>query len=406
MDPQETERALQGCDDLKNQYQSTQLFMHGLHQDFLALHNLSKLEAVAGGAALALSRLEGEVEFFKELFDKLKFNYLEQDSKEKFLNGILKDPPLEIKQEDNEELEAKNLETKKMLEDKVQQMEETRQEISDVADTVCRDHAALEKDIIEMTKMLWEMRDMEAELAALKAVEDKYSGMTVKDAQSLLEDQTEALYKVSQEMEETTSKIQDLNWQSSLLAEQNLTLAQERATTERAAKAAIRASGLRQPKVEMAYKQTTEALARLQEEMGLESITFDEDSSTLGLVYQVSPGSSVLSSFINSSSGGASSGTNKMSRKRKSMASSGGGGGGGPDGSTDDNKGSADAIVARVHIACKLHPESGKLVSAKVENAGCAVQDLIEEAKERNDLSFLVHEILGRVRRTIVATHG
>ncbi|KAF9974659.1 hypothetical protein BGZ73_001882 [Actinomortierella ambigua] len=373
--------------------------MHGLHQDFLALHSLSKLEAVAGGAALALSRLEDEVEYFKELFDKLKFNYLEQDSKEKFLNGILKEPPLEIKQEDNEELEAKNLETKEMLEDKVQQMEETRQEISDLADSVCRDHATLEKDIIEMTKMLWEMKDMEAELAALKAVEDKYSGMTVQDAQSLLEDQTEALYKVSQEMEETTTKIQDLNWQSSLLAEQNVALAQERVAAERAAKLAIRASGLRQPKVEMAYRQTTEVLTRLQEEVGLESIHFEESTSTLMLVYQVMPESSALAAVTGSAGGGKGGGVNKKtSRKRKSMTGNGS--------DSTENKMLTDAIIARVHISCQLDQESGKLVAAKVENAGCPVQDLVEAAKEQNDLSFLVHEILARVRRSIVATHA
>ncbi|KAG0232983.1 hypothetical protein BGW42_007796 [Actinomortierella wolfii] len=349
-----------------------------------ALHNLSKLEAVAGGAALALSRLEGEVEYFKELFDKLKFSYLEQDSKEKFLNGILKEPPLEIKQEDNEELEAKNMETKKMLEDKVQQMEDLRQEIAEVADSVCRDHAVLEKDIIEMTKMLWEMKDMEAELAALKSVEDKYSGMTVKDAQALLEDQTEALYRVNQEIEETTSKIQDLKWQSSQLAEQNQTLAQERAAAERAAKQAVQASGLRQPHIELLYKQTVEASTQLQEDVGLESIHFDDATSTLVLVYQVSPSSSALASIrgINN---------NKASRKRKSM---GGGDGKG-------SRASTDATMVRVHISCTLHPESGKLVKAKIDNTGCPVQDIIEVAKARNDIPFLVYETLDRVCRSI-----
>lgn len=42
-----------------------QLYMHGVHQDFLQLNNLSKLEAVSGGSAEALTKMEGDLEYYK-----------------------------------------------------------------------------------------------------------------------------------------------------------------------------------------------------------------------------------------------------------------------------------------------------------------------------------------------------
>lgn len=49
------------------------------------------------------------------MFSKLRFSYLEQVTKEKFLRAIVGDPPLIVEQHENVELEAQLLEVKSTL---------------------------------------------------------------------------------------------------------------------------------------------------------------------------------------------------------------------------------------------------------------------------------------------------
>ncbi len=50
--------------------------------------------------------VEAELKFHKELFSKLKFNYIQQDSQEKFLKRVLEIPGLFVQPEDVERLGA------------------------------------------------------------------------------------------------------------------------------------------------------------------------------------------------------------------------------------------------------------------------------------------------------------
>ncbi|KAI9668330.1 MAG: hypothetical protein M1829_005534 [Trizodia sp. TS-e1964] len=50
--------------------------------------------------------LEADLSHYKELFSKLRFSYLEQVTKEKFLRAIVGDPPLIVENQGNVELEA------------------------------------------------------------------------------------------------------------------------------------------------------------------------------------------------------------------------------------------------------------------------------------------------------------
>ncbi|KAH6716108.1 hypothetical protein BKA61DRAFT_654964 [Leptodontidium sp. MPI-SDFR-AT-0119] len=50
--------------------------------------------------------LEADLTHYKELFSKLRFSYLEQVTKEKFIRAIVGDPPLVVEHQENVELEA------------------------------------------------------------------------------------------------------------------------------------------------------------------------------------------------------------------------------------------------------------------------------------------------------------
>lgn len=59
--------------------------------------------------------LEADLSHYKELFSKLRFSYLEQVTKEKFLRAIVGDPPLVVEHVENIELEAQLAEVKGVL---------------------------------------------------------------------------------------------------------------------------------------------------------------------------------------------------------------------------------------------------------------------------------------------------
>lgn len=59
--------------------------------------------------------LQADLSHYKELFSKLRFSYLEQVTKEKFLRAITEDSPQLAEQEENDELEQKLLEAKAEL---------------------------------------------------------------------------------------------------------------------------------------------------------------------------------------------------------------------------------------------------------------------------------------------------
>ncbi|CAD6569717.1 MAG: hypothetical protein ASARMPREDX12_002892 [Alectoria sarmentosa] len=59
--------------------------------------------------------LEADLSHYKELFSKLRFSYLEQVTKEKFLRAIVGDPPLIVEHAENIELESQLAEIKAVL---------------------------------------------------------------------------------------------------------------------------------------------------------------------------------------------------------------------------------------------------------------------------------------------------
>jgi chromosome segregation ATPase len=59
--------------------------------------------------------LEADLAHYKELFAKLRFSYVEQVTKEKFIRAIVGDPPLIVSPQENADLEKENLAAKAEL---------------------------------------------------------------------------------------------------------------------------------------------------------------------------------------------------------------------------------------------------------------------------------------------------
>ena len=87
--------------------------------------------------------LEADLLHYKDLFSKLRFSYLEQVTKEKFLRAIVGDPPLVVEASENIELETQLVEIKAVLKEQkdavtsmVKELEERGRELSRRYETV------------------------------------------------------------------------------------------------------------------------------------------------------------------------------------------------------------------------------------------------------------------------------
>ncbi|KAF9916190.1 hypothetical protein BX616_004390 [Lobosporangium transversale] len=367
---------------LTTEFQQSRLYIHGLQEEFLESNKLDKLEAVSGGAALALTRLEGDLQYYKSHFDKLAISYTELATKERFLGFIAEEIPLNISLEDNREMEVKAAEAKKAEEIMELSVIELQNQIKETAELACTEYDGLHQGVLDMTKALKEMQSMERALAEMKKMDDQYRGMTLEHSQSVLAAQTQQLYQLHQDIDEITSEIENLKWQESKLRERNQKLETQCIQVESQAKDAIRMNALRCPEIEDAYRSCLAVTNQYQEGVGLKSIQYSADSSSLILEYLVVPGSATIQAINSSLSSSSATGV-VVSNKGRGSGKNG----------NNNNK------VIMTQFLIKIHPKSGRLLSASIENAGCDVKDIIQIAKARNDISFLVVETLDRVMK-------
>jgi DNA repair exonuclease SbcCD ATPase subunit len=104
--------------------------------------------------------LEADLTHYRELFAKLRFSYVEQVTKEKFIRAIVGDPPLIVSPQENVELEAQNAEAKAEL----------KALKTEVADMV----VDLEKKGSELAKRYDAVK---LETAKLEALPDRIAGL-------------------------------------------------------------------------------------------------------------------------------------------------------------------------------------------------------------------------------------
>ncbi|KAK4145416.1 uncharacterized protein C8A04DRAFT_26925 [Dichotomopilus funicola] len=71
--------------------------------------------STASSSAPTPTTLEADLSHYRELFAKLRFSYVEQVTKEKFIRAIVGDPPLIVSPQENADLEARNAAAKAEL---------------------------------------------------------------------------------------------------------------------------------------------------------------------------------------------------------------------------------------------------------------------------------------------------
>lgn len=172
---------------------------------------------------LTPSTLAADLSHYRDLFSKLRFSYLEQVTKEKYLRSIVGDPPVLYTASDNAALEEKLVGMKAALKEKKAQSEEVVRQLGELAqqlaeewDNVSEGLAVLEQVPIEIEELEKEVDDLRERVRTLESEMDLEDG----DAGNARVDMTMGLEDTRAAIEERQLQIADVDAQIAALQAQ------------------------------------------------------------------------------------------------------------------------------------------------------------------------------------------
>ncbi|KAL3436726.1 hypothetical protein BDV09DRAFT_164240 [Aspergillus tetrazonus] len=113
--------------------------------------------------------LEADLSHYKELFSKLRFSYVEQVTKEKFLRAIVGDPPLVVGHNENVELEAQLAEVKAELKARKEEVRLIVEEMEKMARDLATRYNNVQLQMTQLATLPESIENLESTIAALRA---------------------------------------------------------------------------------------------------------------------------------------------------------------------------------------------------------------------------------------------
>ncbi|KAL1837354.1 hypothetical protein VTJ49DRAFT_3965 [Mycothermus thermophilus] len=119
------------------------------------------------------SSLDADLQHYRELFAKLRFSYVEQVTKEKFIRAIVGDPPVIVSAQEIAELEGSNAEAKTALKQKKEEVEALIKELEGRGKGVVERYEKVRQGLKELEGLPEEVERLEREVAALRETQRK-----------------------------------------------------------------------------------------------------------------------------------------------------------------------------------------------------------------------------------------
>ncbi|WEW57480.1 hypothetical protein PRK78_002947 [Emydomyces testavorans] len=113
--------------------------------------------------------LEADLSHYKELFSKLRFSYLEQVTKEKFLRAIVGDPPLVVGHNDNVELEAQLALVKADLKEQKKEVAGLIEDMERMGRDLARRYKKVQLQTTQLSELPVSIAELENTIAQLRA---------------------------------------------------------------------------------------------------------------------------------------------------------------------------------------------------------------------------------------------
>ncbi|CAG8462614.1 1650_t:CDS:2 [Ambispora gerdemannii] len=269
--------------DVLDSFSTTKFYAYQLHDQFFqqlvadrVMNNGGSGEEHGGGRGGSSSfvpkalanprRYYNELRHLKEKCSKLRFNYFELTTREKFLKVILDGQPQKvlfddtidemltdaqivqqmlIEEKDIFELEEYDLEKKtnlKNLKNLFQQIENEAIE-----------HEYVSANVEEISNLIKEVEEMEREFAIVNQSASMESKYTMQEAQMILEEQTMQLQRINREILNYKNDITDLKCQYDSMEQEATDLADILKLQEQRAAESIRLAQIKDPKIEETY---------------------------------------------------------------------------------------------------------------------------------------------------------
>ncbi|KAK1925016.1 hypothetical protein DB88DRAFT_487631 [Papiliotrema laurentii] len=237
--------------------------------------------------------LKEETSFQKDQWSSLKFRYLELDAKRNFVTYLTGDNPTSVPPGTNEALEQSNAEKKKALKESKVQLETMRDETIRLAKANAEKHATVTKQLSEAQEVQKKIRDMELELARIKATYPAENRMTITQAEEILDQQTEEMQRLTEEQEEATQSAEEARTKVARTAKDIQRLERERDREEARAKEVQEGREAGDTKVDEMCRWLNSSISFYKNMMGIRSVTAVADNE-LHLEYDVADGDPII----------------------------------------------------------------------------------------------------------------
>ena len=116
---------------------------------------------------------------FQELFSKLRFSYLEQVTKEKFIRAIVGDPPLVVEHQENVELEESLAVAKTALKAQKTEVAELVAELEARGRELCRKYENIQMQTTQLQELPQRIEALQSSVEELKAAQQPGSNPTL-----------------------------------------------------------------------------------------------------------------------------------------------------------------------------------------------------------------------------------
>ncbi|PGH26644.1 hypothetical protein AJ80_01589 [Polytolypa hystricis UAMH7299] len=113
--------------------------------------------------------LEADLTHYKELFSKLRFSYIEQVTKEKYLRAIVGDPPLVVGHNENVELEAELARTKEELQARKEEVRVMVGEMERIGRELASRYKQVQLQTTQLSTLPASIENLEFTIAELRA---------------------------------------------------------------------------------------------------------------------------------------------------------------------------------------------------------------------------------------------
>ncbi|WWC69508.1 uncharacterized protein I206_103450 [Kwoniella pini CBS 10737] len=229
----------------------------------------------------------------KDYFRRLKFTYLEQEAKRHFLSSIMGDEPQRVEPGENEERELTNAEKKRVLKEAKSEIDEMRAFTVRLAEDNAKKHTEMSQGLAEAQALQKQIRDMELELARIKATHPPENRMTTAQANDTLDAQIVEMERVTDALSSTQTQIDSTREEVAKVAKEVQRLSREREREEARAKEVREGREAGDTKVDEICRWYSSSMAFYRSLLGIRSVKAVSDNE-LHMEYEVNDGQVTL----------------------------------------------------------------------------------------------------------------